>query len=70
MNHSRNQWRNLALATLFTAGTIIGIVACSDEDGDGAELDEEIKQGEQELDETGEEISEELDEAERELEDG
>ena len=49
------------LAALLGLGSIFGVVACSDEDGDGGESDEEIQDIEDGVDEVEEEVDEEVD---------
>ena len=52
--------RAFALAALFGAGSLFA--ACSDEDGDGGETDEEIQDIEEGVDEGVEDVEEEVDE--------
>jgi hypothetical protein len=52
----------LALAGLLGLGSVTGIAACSDEDGDGGETDEEIKDVEDGVDEGVDDVKEEVDE--------
>jgi hypothetical protein len=52
----------LALAALFGLGSVLGIAACSDEDGDGGETDEEIQDVEDTVDEVTDDIENEVDE--------
>ena len=60
--------RRLLATGAFTFGAMF-LVACSDEDGDGAETDEEIGEVENEVDEAEDQVETEVDEAEDELED-
>lgn len=50
-----------AVALLLGLGSITGVAACSDEDGDGGETDEEIQDIEDGVDEVEEEVDEEVD---------
>ena len=52
----------LGLAALLGLGSVTGIAACSDEDGDGGETDEEIKDIEEGVDEGVDDAKEEVDE--------
>jgi hypothetical protein len=54
--------RALVLAALFGAGSLVGVVACSDEDGDGGETDEEIQDIEEGVDEATDAVEDEIDE--------
>jgi len=54
-------------ATFVVLG--LSLVACSDEDGDGAVTDEEIDQIDEELEDLTDEIEEEIDEGSDEVED-
>jgi hypothetical protein len=49
-------------AGLLALGSITGIAACSDEDGDGGETDEEIQDIEEGVDEGVDDVQEEVDE--------
>jgi len=51
-----------ALAALLGLGSITGIAACSDEDGDGGETDEEIQDVKDGVDEGVDDVKEEVDE--------
>lgn len=51
-----------AAAGLLALGSIAGAAACSDEDGDGGETDEEIQDIEDGVDEGVEDVEEEVDE--------
>ena len=51
-----------ALAALLGLGSVTGVAACSDEDGDGGETDEEIKDIEEGVDEGVDDVKEEVDE--------
>jgi hypothetical protein len=51
-----------AAAGLFGLAAISGFAACSDEDGDGGETDEEIQDIEEGVDEGVEDVEEEVDE--------
>ena len=53
--------RAAALAALLGLGSITGIAACSDEDGDGGETDEEIQDGQDAVNDAGDEVEEEVD---------
>jgi hypothetical protein len=57
-----------AAAAAFTATLLFAPAACSDEDGDGAETDEEVDQIDEGAEDTGEQLEEELDEGEEEVE--
>jgi hypothetical protein len=50
------------LAILFGLGSVLGVAACSDEDGDGGETDEEIQDIEEGVDEATDAVEEEIDE--------
>ena len=54
--------RALGLAALLGAGSILGVAACSDEDGDGGETDEEIQDIEEGVDEATDAVEDEIDE--------
>ena len=54
--------RAFALASLLGAGSIFGVAACSDEDGDGGETDEEIQDIEDGVDEATDAVDDEIDE--------
>ena len=54
--------RALGLAALVGAGSILGVAACSDEDGDGGETDEEIQDIEEGVDEATDAVEDEVDE--------
>lgn len=54
--------RAFALATLFGAGSLFGAAACSDEDGDGGETDEEIQDIEDGVDEATDAVEDEVEE--------
>ena len=54
--------RALAFASLLGAGSIFGVAACSDEDGDGGETDEEIQDIEDGVDEATDAVEDEVDE--------
>jgi hypothetical protein len=54
--------RALVLAALFGLGSVAGVAACSDEDGDGGETDEEIQEGEDTVDSVVDEVEDEVDE--------
>jgi hypothetical protein len=45
----------------------LSFVACSDEDGDGAETDEEVDQVDEQVEDTGDQIEEEVDEGQEEV---
>lgn len=60
-------WRSSMFAALLAVGATT-LVACSDEDGDGAVTDEEIGELREDAEELGEDISEEIDEGAEELE--
>jgi len=49
-------------ALLFGLGSILGVTACSDEDGDGGETDEEIQDIEDGVDEVTDDVEDEVDE--------
>ena len=51
-----------ALAALLGLGSILGVTACSDEDGDGGETDEEIQDVEDGVDEVTDAVDDEVDE--------
>ena len=53
--------RTASLALLLGLGSIAGVAACSDEDGDGGTTDEEIQEGEDTVTSLGDEIEEEVD---------
>ena len=53
--------RAAALAALLGLGSLTGVAACSDEDGDGGTTDEEIQDGQDGVDDVGDEIEEEID---------
>ena len=53
--------RAAVLASLLGLGSLTGVAACSDEDGDGGTTDEEIQDGEDTVDDVGDEIEEEID---------
>ena len=59
--------RRTATATLAAFALLVP-VACSDEDGDGAETDEEVDQIDEQVEDTGEQVDEEIDEGEEEVE--
>ena len=52
----------LGAAGLLALGSITGLSACSDEDGDGGETDEEIQDVEEGVDEVSDDVQEEVDE--------
>ena len=52
----------MALAALLGLGSLTGIAACTDEDGDGGETDEEIQDVEDGVDEGVDDVKEEVDE--------
>jgi hypothetical protein len=54
--------RALTLAALLGAGSIFGAAACSDEDGDGGETDEEIQDIEEGVDDATDAVEDEVDE--------
>lgn len=59
-----------ATAATFTAALLLGgLTACSDEDGDGAETDEEVDQVDEQLEDTGDQVEEEIDEGQEEVDD-
>lgn len=61
-------FRRTALAAV-AALSLLGAAACSDdEDGDGAETDEEVEQLDEQLEDTGDDLEEEIDEGESEVE--
>ena len=55
-------------ALSFAALLALTGAACSDEDGDGAETDEEVDQVDEQLEDTGDDVEEELDEGQDEVE--
>lgn len=57
MRHTRSKLSAAAITTVL----VLGGVACSDEDGDGAGTDEEVDQLEQEVDEGTDQLQEEID---------
>ena len=54
--------RAIALAALLGFSSILGVTACSDEDGDGGETDEEIQDVEDGVDEVTDAVDDEVDE--------
>jgi hypothetical protein len=52
----------LGAAGLLALGSITGVAACSDEDGDGGESDEEIQDIEEGVDEVTDDVEDEVDE--------
>ncbi len=54
--------RALSLAALFGAGSLLGVAAGSDEDGDGGETDEEIQDIEEGVDDATDAVEDEVDE--------
>jgi hypothetical protein len=59
---SPNRRTAAAAALLLGLGSIAGVAACSDEDGDGGETDEEIQDVEDEVDEVTDDVEDEVDE--------
>jgi len=53
---------SMALAALLGLGSILGVAACSDEDGDGGETDEEIQDVEDGVNEATDAVDDEVDE--------
>ena len=53
--------RSLSVAGLLAAGSVLGVAACSDEDGDGCTTDEEIQDGKDTVSTVEGEIQEEID---------
>ena len=53
--------RAIGVAALLGAGSLLGVAACSDEDGDGGTTDEEIQDGKETVDSIGDEVDEEID---------
>jgi hypothetical protein len=53
--------RAALLAALLGLGSLVGVAACSDEDGDGGTTDEEIQDGEDTVDSLEDEVEEEVD---------
>ena len=53
--------RAVALAALFGASSVLGVAACSDEDGDGGTTDEEIQDGKDTVSTVEDEIQQEID---------
>ena len=51
----------VAAAGLLALGSITGVAACSDEDGDGGESDEEIQDIEDGVEDVEDEVDEEVD---------
>ena len=51
-----------AAALLLGLGSIVGVSACSDEDGDGGETDEEIQDVEDDAEEITDDVQDEVDE--------
>ena len=56
-----NRLRASLLAALLGLGSIAGVAACSDEDGDGGTSDEEIQDGKDAVDDAKDEVEEEVD---------
>ena len=52
----------LGMAGLLALGSITGVAACSDEDGDGGETDEEIQDVKDGADEVTDDVQDEVDE--------
>ncbi len=63
-----NLTRTFAVGVL-TAGVVLGGVACSDEDGDGATTDEEVGELDEEVDEGADKLEQEVDAGQDEAED-
>jgi hypothetical protein len=59
--------RRISVAAI-AAASLLTFAACSDEDGDGAESDEEIDQVDEQLEDTGDQLEEEIDEGQDEVE--
>ena len=59
---TRSRLVTTAAAGLFALGSIAGAAACSDEDGDGGETDEEIQDVEDSVKEGADDVEEEVDE--------
>jgi len=57
-----------AAALVMTATLALGSAACSDEDGDGANTDEEVGEIDDTAEDVGEELGEEIEEGEEEAE--
>ena len=57
-----SRYTSAALAALLGLGSIFGVAACSDEDGDGGETDEEIQDVEDGVDEVTDAVDDEVDE--------
>ena len=57
------------LAALFAGALLMAPAACSDEDGDGANTDEEVDELEETGEDVGDEVEEEVDEGRDEVED-
>jgi hypothetical protein len=58
----------VGLAAL-AATSFLTFTACSDEDGDGAETDEEVDELDEQLEDTGDQLDEEIDEGGEEVDD-
>lgn len=56
-------------AAAIAAASLPTFAACSDEDGDGAETDEEVDQLDEQVEDTGDQVEEEIDEGQEEVED-
>ncbi len=56
------RFRAMTLAALLGLGSVVGIAACSDEDGDGGETDEEIQDVEEGVDVVTDAVDDEVDE--------
>lgn len=63
----RSRTAGVLTAAIMAVG-MGGLAACTDEDGDGAELDEEIGEIDETIEDGVDEVEEELDEAEEEVE--
>ena len=50
-----------AIAGLLALGSLVGAAACSDEDGDGGQTDEEIQDIEEGVDEAEDDVQDEID---------
>ena len=59
---TRTRFLSAAAVGLLALGSITGVAACSDEDGDGGETDEEIQDIEEGVDEGVDDVEEEVDE--------
>ena len=57
------------IAAAVAAVSLLSFAACSDEDNDGAETDEEVDQIDEQMEDTGDQIEEEIEEGQDEVDD-